>query len=231
MRRRSSRRSSRSVIAESATDAGQLPPLARLALAYAPASTREDWLSLLLLDARLAGIVRAAREPMLAQLRLAWWRDRLAADPSGWPQGEPLLARIAAWGDRAKGLAALVDGWESLLGDAPLAQGALANFAQGRAGGLAALATRLGADAALVQGLALRWALADLALHLGDAEERKAALALLDAAPAFRAASAPLRPLAILAGLSDRAVRKGMAEALSGPSALLAAMRIGLLAR
>ena len=231
MRRRSSRRSSRSAIAESVTDAGQLPPLARLALAYAPTSARDDWLSLLLLDARLAGIVRAAREPMLAQLRLAWWRDRLSSDPSGWPQGQPLLARIAAWGDRVKGLVALVDGWESLLGDAPLAQGALAGFAQGRAGGLAALAMRLDADPALAHGLATRWALADLALHLGDAVERKTALALLDAAPAFRPASAPLRPLAILAGLSDRAVRKGAAEALSGPGALLAALRIGLLAR
>jgi len=51
-----------------------LGPLNRLALAYAPQSTRLPLLALLALDMRLAGIVRNSREPMLAQLRLAWWR-------------------------------------------------------------------------------------------------------------------------------------------------------------
>jgi hypothetical protein len=36
-----------------------------------------------------------------------------------------------------------------------------------------------------------------------------------------------MRPLSLLAGLSERAVRRGEPEALSGPSALLAAIRLG----
>ena len=51
-----------------------LAPMHRLALAYAPAEARPAWAGLLALDARLAGVVRAAREPVLGQLRLAWWR-------------------------------------------------------------------------------------------------------------------------------------------------------------
>jgi phytoene synthase len=54
------------------------------------------------LDVRLAGVVRGAREPMLGQLKLAWWRDRLGGDPESWPKGEPLLASLKAWGAEAR---------------------------------------------------------------------------------------------------------------------------------
>ncbi|WP_343061288.1 hypothetical protein [Novosphingobium flavum] len=175
--------------------------------------------------------MRSAREPMLAQMRLAWWRDRLNADISTWPKGEPLLARLADWGDAAGGLAALVDGWEALLGDAPLAGSALAEFARGRAGGVAALAARHGADAGIARAAAMRWALADLALHLGDPHEKAAAHGLLNEADPAGKVGGTLRPLAILAGLSERAVRTGASEALSGPGALLAAIRLGIIGR
>ena len=222
-------RSSRSAIAEEVELAKSLTPLARLALAYAPASARADWLTLLALDARLAGIVRSAREPMLAQLRLAWWRDRLSGDPAGWPKGEPLLRRLAGWGAEASGLAALVDGWEALLGEAPLDPAALAAFADGRSAAVAALAGQINADRSGARGHARRWALADLVLHLGDPAERSSAAALLSEALAHPRLPAPLRPLAVLGGLSERAVRRGAAEALSGPGALLAAIRLGIL--
>jgi hypothetical protein len=90
-------------------------------------------------------VVRTAREPMLAQLKLAWWRDRLAADPAVWPKGEPLLARLAQWREPA-GLGALVDGWESLLGEPPLGAGELAAFSEGRAAGRAGCAARRGGE-------------------------------------------------------------------------------------
>lgn len=210
----------------------QLPPLSRLALAYAPARARVDWLTLLALDARLAGLVRQAREPMLAQLRLAWWRDRFAADPATWPKGDPLLARLAGWGDPIRALGKLVDGWEALLGEAPLPADALGEFATGRIAGLAALAHRLNVPGAVPDAVVVtmgrRWACADLALHLGDPAERAAATTLLnEAAPGGRTPR-PLRPLALLSGLSERAVRRGAGEALSGPGALLAAIRLGI---
>lgn len=168
---------------------------------------------------------------MLAQLRLAWWRDRLSADPAGWPGGEPLLARLAPWGEGASGLAALADGWEALLGDAPLPAAAMEEFACGRAKAVAALAVRLGCDPVPVGAAASRWALADLALHLGDPAERDAAAALLRGPALPQKLPAAMRPLTILAGLCERAVRKGAAEALSGPGALFAAIRLGIAGR
>ncbi|HEY6868328.1 MAG TPA: squalene/phytoene synthase family protein, partial [Novosphingobium sp.] len=135
-----------------------MPPLARLALAYAPARLRADWLAVLALDARLAKVVRQAREPMLAQIRLAWWRERLAADPAGWPRGEPVLAALAAWGEAAPRLVPLVDGWEALLGDPPLAGDSHALFADGRGVAMGALAARAEVDPARAEAAGRQWA-------------------------------------------------------------------------
>ncbi len=49
----------------------------------------------------------------MIQLRLAWWRDRLAEPASAWPRGEPLLALLSAWDAERSALVALVDGWEA----------------------------------------------------------------------------------------------------------------------
>lgn len=226
----SSRRSSRSAIAEPDDAAAPVPPLARLALAYAPAQAREPWLTLLLLDARLAGVVRTAREPMLAQLRLAWWRDRLNENPAAWPKGEPLLARLAPWGEAARGLVGLVDGWEALLDDPPFDAAVFDQFAQGRAAGAAALAGVLGSDEAGPAQAGEIWGLAELALHLGDETERQALGARL-AGRTLPSLDRAMRPLLLLAGLSLRAVKRGSRDALDGPGALFAAIRLGIAGR
>ncbi len=67
-----------------------LPTMHRLALAYAPGRTRLAWLALLALDSRLAGVLRSASEPMLAQIRLAWWRDMLARSEADRPRRRTL---------------------------------------------------------------------------------------------------------------------------------------------
>jgi len=168
---------------------------------------------------------------MLAQLKLAWWRDRLSADPEGWPRGEPMLARLAVWENAARGLLPLVDGWEALLDEQPLSTAALTAFAEGRADAMAALAARLGADRNAARTTGRRWALADRALRAGPEPDGAAARRLLaEALPATTVGTA-MRPLAVLAGLSERAVRRGEGEALAGPSALFAALRLGLLGR
>lgn len=172
-----------------------LPPHWRLALAYAPAATRDRWLTLLALDVRLGSIVRGAREPMLAQMKLAWWRDRLAQQAAEWPKGEPLLAALACWQDGHGVLAGLVDGWEALLGEAPLGEAALLALAEGRVAAVAAL----GGDAVMARG----WALADVAAHLGHPDER-AVLERLIAEHDWRGRRVPRaqRPLAILHGIA-----------------------------
>lgn len=190
-----------------------LPPEVRLALAYAPASQRPVQLAAFALDARLAGIAANAREVLLAQLKLAWWRERLAEDPARRPQGEPLLAALAAWQGPVDPLLALIDGWEAMLDpdERDLEALAAARAALGR--GLAVQARR--PEAADFAGRALHdWSLASLG-----------------AGSDWPGLSLPrqLRALAVLHGLARR--RKGQMPLLDGPLALAAAMRIGMIGR
>ena len=146
----------------------ELSPPYRLALAYAPRRARPATLALLTLDHRLGEIVRATREPMLAQLKLAWWRDRLAEPPSAWPQGEPLLKLLAGWAAEAGALGGLVDGWEALL-----LEGDPATLIEGRALAGAALARVLNQPtAAYAASMAARhWSINEFGVALADTQE------------------------------------------------------------
>ncbi|MFT4026525.1 MAG: hypothetical protein QM676_06960 [Novosphingobium sp.] len=206
-----------------------LPAVQRVALAYASAESRAAWLGLFALDRRLAQLVRETREPMLGQIRLAWWRERLAEPSVKRPRGEPLLALL---GDDAALLAPLIDGWEAMLGEAPLSREALTTFAAGRAEALAGLARSLGleSDIAETARIGRAWALADLAGRLSHPEECDRAAALL-AAESGAPARLPraMRPLVVLHGLALRDLHRG-ADA-SGMGALLATLRLGILGR
>ena len=208
-----------------------LPVHLRLALSYAPVRTRALTLGLFALDCRLAGIVRGTREPLLGQVRLAWWRDRLGEKPEVWPEGEPVLAALRMWGAEAGALSAMVDGWEGLLGE-PLDGDALERFADGRANAFGALARLLQADPDEAMRTARGWALVDLSGKLGDPSERSAARELADQLD-WRSSRLPrsLRPLAMLHGLARRAMLRGEGELLAGGAAGLVALRLGLLGR
>lgn len=211
----------------------ELPLLQRLALSYAPAVAREPTLALFALDTRLAAILRAAREPMLAQLRLAWWREQMRTDPASWPTGEPLLATLRCWGERRDALVGLVDGWEAMTAPAPLPAAAFESLAAARGQAFAALAGLLGSerDAEAARRMGADWALADLAGHLGQPEEKALAEDLARARDWRRAGlSRRLRPLVVLHGLAARAVRRGAGPEQS-PAVLLTALRLGLLGR
>lgn len=201
----------------------------RLALAYTPARARGAVLALLALDCRLAALVRGAREPVLGQIKLAWWREQLRKAPAARPTGEPLLQLIGAWGEHGAALGALVDGWEAALGDPAEPAEVIAAIAQGRALAAAALAELLGhADAASEAGRAARgWAVAEFAANLAQSE-RAADVAQLIAAQDWTGLRLPrdLRALAVLYGLARQS--RGTRPLLSGPIAGLAAMRLGL---
>lgn len=210
-----------------------LPTAQRLALSYAPARSRAPTLSLLALDARLDGLVRQAREPLLAQIRLAWWRDRLSENPENWPGGEPLLAALAESWKSPHALVGLVDGWEAMLGEvAPEAVGQLANA---RADAWVTLHRELGCredmNATALAGN--RWATVDACAHLPDPADRKAARSLVDEALRNTKISLPrlLRPLAVLDTLARRSLRRQDGGLLGGPPDLAAAIRVGLLGR
>ncbi len=208
-----------------------LPAIARLALVYAPASARRQTLALLALDARMASLIRRSSEPMLAQLRLAWWREAIAQDPAKWPAGEPVLACLRTWGDRASAATWLVNGWEALTAAPPLGTTQLATFAEGRAGAAAGLALALGrpSEAEAARQLGRIWGVEDIAMRLARDDERTAALALLGEQPALPKVSRPLRSLRVLAGLSRRRRLAGGDEGAASPAAMLEALKLGLL--
>jgi phytoene synthase len=95
--------------------AENLDEVSRLALIYAPVSARNAWAALLVLDRRLAEAAPSGREPLMIQIRLAWWRDRLQEDSEAWPSSEPVLQALKAWNGQHKVLVRLVDGWESAV--------------------------------------------------------------------------------------------------------------------
>lgn len=83
-----------------------------------PRERRPAIAALWALAERLTKLLQDAREPLIGQIKLAWWRDMmamLARNPGALPKGEPLLAELQAnWGGQG-GLDALVDAAEAML--------------------------------------------------------------------------------------------------------------------
>lgn len=215
-------------------ETARLPLPQRLALAYAPARTRLPALALLGLDHRLGRAVAQAKEPIMGQVRLAWWRELLGQPNLSRPSADGLVAALAHWEGEADALIELVDAWEEMLAEPPLPASAALALVEARAGAFAALARIVGvghhADDA---GNAARiWALADLAAGLGNRQERDMTVSLYNGAWT-RGQRLPraLRPLAILSGLARRSLAKGGSPLLDGPNASLVAMRIGIAGR
>ncbi|KPF91042.1 hypothetical protein IP81_12605 [Novosphingobium sp. AAP83] len=184
-----------------------LEPVERLALAYADRQARVAWEALLLLQHRLEDAARPGRDPLMIQLRLAWWRDRLAEPAERRPKGEPLLVRLAGWSAEAPALIGLVDGWEAKVvgedGGAALAEATIAAYeALGRlVGEKDAKAVRVTAER-LLQPIAYRQTLPKL--------------------------SRRMRPLSVLGAHAER-VTQG--EATRPWASFAALLRIGLLGR
>lgn len=208
---------------------------AALALAYTPPILRDALTIFFDFDSRLARIVSATNEPMLGQMRLAWWRDTLGTEPKDRPQGDAVLDAIGArWGEATPALVALVDGWETMLSEPPLPREAAAAFADGRAQALAGLA-RLGqASEPVTQAIKSAgriWAIADAVSHLSPGEERETMLALGKTLPTTARLPSPFRGVAVLGALGSRAIASGGAPLMAGRGAALTALRAGLLGR
>ena len=206
-------------------DRPPLSPLARSAASCALPDDRGVVEAGLAFDERLEGIVDRLREPAMAQLRLAWWRERLGEPPGQRPTGEPLLADLTEqWQGEERPLAELVDGWEHLV--APVEDGGEGDdaFIQGRSGLFAGIARKCDladrADDAASHGRI--YALATLQMR-GRA---------LDAI-VVRAPPLPrrLRPLAVLSGLALRRIKRGEGPLLGDRTSPFALLRLGLLGR
>jgi phytoene synthase len=207
----------------------ELPPVQRLALAYAPKAARPATLALLALDGRLAAVLRRRGEPVLAQMRFAWWRDVLGKPRAEWPRGDAVLGLLGEWRDPAP-LVSLVDGWEGLLAET-LEPETVDAFAAGRGQAFAQLAEELGARSDEAGVCGARWALADLAANIADPHERTMVVERARALPPGQRLPRALRPLAVLAALATRSLDSGGTPVLDGPGAAMLAVRVGIIGR
>jgi phytoene synthase len=207
----------------------QLPIEQRLALAYGPRPASSALLTVLALDARLADVVRTAREPVLGQIKLAWWREKVGAGGSAAIVAEPLLDRIATDMPDPATAIGLVDGWEGMLGEGPIGGDAISALAEARAEAFAMVGARFAKGSGCTEPAraARGWALADLAARLTQPGERSAAIALADQQD-WRRAALPraLRALAVLHALARR--RHDGCGLLTEKRAFLVALRVGL---
>lgn len=192
---------------EDVTSGDELTHRNRLALAYAPRRARGPWAALLMLEQRLADAARPGRDPLMVQLRLAWWRDRLGEDAARWPVSEPVLAHLRAWQGQHQALVDLINGWEAhVVGDD---------------GGLELAGARTEAYVALANFLGT-----------GRLDTVRAAAAQLAATHAATPLPAPLpramRPLAVLRAFALSDARGGKPEPFAD---LLRIIRAGLFGR
>lgn len=203
-----------------------LPPAERFALSYAPRLLRPRYEVLLALDGALARLTAGAREPVLAQVKLAWWRDRIAG---GGGVGEhPVMAAVATdWSLASAPLIALIDAWEEVAVDDRDRIAVAEVLAASRADAFAAAAELPAATAA---SAAQAWSFVTLAAR---ADAPHTVDALLAAGRSAHTSPMPssLRTLAILDGLARRAARRGHVALLGDRLSPLAALRLGIFGR
>ena len=206
---------------------------ARIVIAYAAPPIRSPLRTLFALDQRLGRIVAATSEPMLGQMRLAWWRDMLGSPAEKRPPGDTVLDAIGSdWRAQEAALVALVDGWEHLLAERLDPQVA-DKFADGRAAPFAALANMAHVPDAAPNSrrIGRRWALADAAAHVTLPEERAVLLELAGSDSAPAPVARPLRALAVLDALARRSIARGGRALTEGRGAAVAAARAAVIGR
>jgi phytoene synthase len=190
-----------------------LDPDRTLALTYVPARRRAAVEALWRLDAALGAAIATGREPLISQIKLAWWREALAKLDRERAPAEPVLQALATHvlpaGVTGAELSEMEQGWAALLNEHALESDDLDLYA-GRGRLLFRhSATLLGgrSDAAL-EGSGEAWALVDLARHSGEPDASAALAAARDRGAAARWPSA-LRPLGMLAALARRDAAAG----------------------
>lgn len=189
-----------------------------LATLYAPPAARAGMLALHALDLELAEVARSTTEPMLGQIRLAWWREQLQSLDAGGRPAHPVLGALVdaalPAGISGASLEPFEDAWLAVL-DADIAA-----HAEARARLFEALLSLLlvappAALAKSVRRLGAGWAIVDIARtgRAVDAALLARAADLLAPAKLPRAA----RPLAALAALARRDLGELRAGRMPGP--------------
>ncbi|KXU32944.1 hypothetical protein A0J57_06970 [Sphingobium sp. 22B] len=206
-----------------------LAPLPSLLSAYAGPDAPRHRL-IWALDARFSRLVATTSEPIIGQMRLAWWNDALTDESGVKGRGEPLIDAMRKLDALPPcGLSQWLDGWEALIGEVDLS-----GYAEGRGGGLfRALAGREDIPSWLDRAGAA-WALWDLSGHGADREGAGRAIEL---ARGYITGDWPAwpkqwRPLRIAYQLARRDIEEGRcAPAGLTPALYWRLVRIALLGR
>jgi 15-cis-phytoene synthase len=212
-----------------------------LASAYANAALRPVLVALWAFDEALGRSLAATREPMLAEIRLRWWREQVESIPNDVKNADSVIAGLKAELQGRCDFAALAEvtvGWAALLDPFPLSQAALELYATLRGGrlfGISAEAIGI-APPPTLQNAGEGWALADFACRCSDQETATLALSMAGdrlAGGAARDVPASLRPLGVLARLAQGDVIDGLPRkhAPGSPRRALRALRFALLRR
>ncbi len=128
-----------------------------LSVLYAPEGVRPALFALHGLDLELGAVVAGTTEPMIGEIRLAWWREALLGLDAGVVPAQPLLAVLAdavvPMGVSGAELADLEDRWVGLIGSDDVPEAHIAG------GGLlfALMARVLGGDEALARRMGAVW--------------------------------------------------------------------------
>ncbi len=171
----------------------------QLSLAYASRELRPKLAALLALDTHLASVAMGRGDPLLVQMKLAWWRSAIIDGPDTMAPEIAMIAGVFMPFER-ENIALLCDSWEQVIGqNVPF--GSTANdFAHNRASAVfGTLALNESAELhAQITALGQGWAQADLALRLGVNRQVPLMLASPTLPPRRYGA------LAVLAGLALR---------------------------
>lgn len=202
-----------------------------IALNYVPARHRAAIEALWAIDMAMGDVLRTTSEPMLGQIRLAWWRERLEELDQGVVPAEPRLRAVASEliprGIRGADVAALEGGWLPLLDNFPWdVRTSEAVWFRGRfLFGLAAGV--LGERTQEIEAAGGAWALADAARRCSDAPSRAMLLGqarTLSAGLRGMKFAKTLRPLSMLAAVAIRDAARGEPFESEGAPARTAAM-------
>lgn len=185
-----------------------LDPDRTLALAYVPARHRAAVGALWRLDSALGAALAGGREPMIARIKLAWWREALERLDRGPAPAEPALRDAGAHllpALTGAELAAMEEGWAVLPSTEALTAAELRTYAERRGGLLFRYTARLlDGDVEGLEAAGEAWALVDLARHCATREDSDVALAAARERRLPRRWPARLRPLGMLAVLAVR---------------------------
>jgi 15-cis-phytoene synthase len=205
-----------------------LSPPKRLALAYSAKPFRRLLEVILGFDDRLASVVLHASEPLIAQIRLAWWSDVISKPVSERPIGEPflsLLGEIEREYPEAvlqQTLIMLIDVWGILLAHDDWSSSVLQEFADVRAKTIfGSYAFAVGGDDREAVKAGIYWALADLHNQVRAEEERQNIAKILVTKLKPSRLAHTLRPLEIL-------VRSAILESEGGKASPWRMLRFAL---